>query len=62
MLQPIVTPLRIAKAMHEGTLGRTVAHYAAGKLLGPAAGPIFLIERAVGMVRSMARKGERGRG
>jgi hypothetical protein len=60
LLQPIVTPLRIAKAMHEGTLGRTVANYAAGRILGPAAGPIFLIERAVGMVRSMARDRERG--
>jgi hypothetical protein len=60
MLRPVVTPLRIARAIHEGTLGRTVANYAAGKLLGPAAGPILLIERAVGLVRSIGRDRERG--
>ncbi|MDX1996409.1 MAG: hypothetical protein SF066_01715 [Thermoanaerobaculia bacterium] len=57
MLQPVTTALRLAKAVHEDTLGRTVADYAVGKLLGPAAGPIYLIERAVGMVRAVARDG-----
>jgi hypothetical protein len=60
MLRPVVAPLRIARAIHEGTLGRTVANYAAGRLLGPAAGPIFLIERAVGLVRAAAKDQERG--
>jgi hypothetical protein len=60
MLRPMVAPLRIARAIHEGTLGRTVANYAAGKLLGPTAGPIFLIERAVGLVRRAGREWERG--
>jgi hypothetical protein len=60
MLAPVVAPLRIARAIHQGTLGRTVADYAVGKLLGPAAGPIFLIKRAVGLVRRAGREWERG--
>jgi hypothetical protein len=60
MLAPVMTTLRFARAWHQGTLGRTVADYAVSKLLGPAAGPIYLIERAVGMVRAAARDRERG--
>lgn len=61
MLGPAATPLRLARAAFRGMLGRTVISMAAGRLLGPAAGPVFLIGRAVEMVRGLRREGERER-
>ncbi|MDX1996639.1 MAG: hypothetical protein SF066_02880, partial [Thermoanaerobaculia bacterium] len=61
MLGPAATTLRLARAAFQGTLGRTVVSMAADRLLGPAAGPVFLIGRAVEMVRGAGREGGRER-
>ncbi|MDX1996188.1 MAG: hypothetical protein SF066_00605, partial [Thermoanaerobaculia bacterium] len=61
MLGPAATTLRLARAAFQGTLGRTVVSMAADRLLGPAAGPVFLIGRAVEMMRGSGREGGRER-
>ncbi|MDX1997776.1 MAG: relaxase/mobilization nuclease domain-containing protein [Thermoanaerobaculia bacterium] len=61
MLGPAATTLRLARAAFQGTLGRTVVSMAVDRLLGPAAGPVFLIGRAIEMVRGEEREGGRER-
>jgi Relaxase/Mobilisation nuclease domain len=56
LLGPAATPLRLARAAFQGSLGRTVVNMAAGRLLGPVAGPVFLIEQAAKLVRGLGRE------